>query len=230
MTYGGNIKYRWLKILFLLLLIICPLFFCAAPVAGHQPRLVSGEQVVEISNPEISQAFYASLEGSPHEYEITSAETFNLYLNILVPDLPHSRKDFSLSVFKLDADGKRNLLFELDGAAYAWKAFYEPFAGDRYYKGPEAEKEIPAGTYRISVRNPHNRGKYVLAVGKRESFSPAEMVQMVKSLPRVKAFFEKSPLSAFFNLVGFFLLLIILLLVGVVMLLRRLWEKKGQIN
>lgn len=197
-----------------LMILVCLLGFTAC-VSAHQLRLISGDQTVEIKRPEISQAFYAALEGNPHLYQIDADQEFKLYLNLLVPDLPRIDKDIIATVSRVDAQGREEQLFVLDGERQHWEKYFEPFAGDRYFKGPERTENVSAGMYRIQVTSADNRGKYVLAVGKEEKFSAAETVSMITALPALKRdFFEKSPLTAFFNLVGLFMLLSLLLLIA----------------
>jgi hypothetical protein len=187
----------------------------ASPVFAHQPRLIYGDRTVEIRNPEVSQAFYAEMQGSLHLYQIDTEREFQLYLGLLVPHLPRVDRDISATVSGVAPDGTAETLFMLDGAAERWEPYFEPFAGDRYYKGPERTETLPAGMYRIEVSSPDNRGKYVLAVGKKEKFTVAETAAMITVLPALKRdFFGKSPLAAFFNLVGLFMFLALLVLAG----------------
>jgi hypothetical protein len=204
-----------MKVAAIVMMLTSFLWLHAKPVHAHQPRLISERGTVEIKNPEVSQAFYATLRGEPDQYQITANKEFDLYLNILVPDLPDIRKDYTIEVIRVN-DGQSVHLYELDGKQHDWTTFFEPFAGDNYYQGPESEKALPAGIYRIRVSNPDNAGKYVLSVGRQETFTLSETVQMIQSLPDIKRFFEKSPWTAYLNLVGLFMLLSVLLL-GVVM-------------
>lgn len=174
---------------------------------AHQPRVVTGGAVVEVFKPEVSQAFYASLAGAPGEYQITSDRPFPLYVSLLVPDLPGRRTDFTVEVCTRGEPARQ--LIRLDGNQASWRTFYEPFAGDRYYQGPERELELPAGTYIIKVTNADRAGQYVLAVGRKESFTFRETLDMLRVLPAVKRYFRKSPLAAYANLVGVFVLLVL---------------------
>jgi len=73
-----------------------------------------------------------------------------------------------------------NLIFYEDGKEYDWKAWYEPYARDWYWIGPQIgthnDKEFKgslkfeAGTYVIKVFNDDNAGSYSLAVGDIEFF------------------------------------------------------------
>ena len=204
-----------MKFVLPIFLLFCLLGFLAKPVDAHQPRMVTGEQTVTIENPAVSQAFYGTLRGEPAEFQITTENELDLYVSILVPDLPERRKDFTVEVFRID-DGERTLLSQLDGANHDWETFHEPFVNDTYFQGPESENTLPAGIYTITVSNPDNTGKYVLSVGQEESFSLAETIQTIQRLPDVKRFFNKSPWTAYFNLVGVFIVVSLLILVALV--------------
>lgn len=214
---------------------------CLLLVAGtawcHQPRIVQGEDITLVENPEVSQAFYGELKGEPASYQIASEDPFKLYVGILVPDLESIGKDVSVEITREQAypeeAAKQELEEEemhvvLDGMEYEWTRWYEPFGGDWYWEGPELrsnppEEELPegvvveGGVYTLKVFSSDNEGKYVLAVGEREEFPRGEMVQTLFVLPKLKAeFFERSPWSAYYNLVGLFLLIGIGILVGII--------------
>lgn len=185
----------------------------AEPAAAHQVRLVEGHDTT-VKRPDISQAFYAVLDGSPHTYNIHTQEELLVYVGLLVPDLPAIEKGFCVEVFS-DGPGEGSLLLRLDGERSTWSPFFEPFAGDRYWKGPEAETTVSPGSYTVRVSGINNRGKYVLAIGKEEGFSLSDIVHTVRVLPALKRdFFDKSPLTAYINLVGLFMLLGLLGFVG----------------
>jgi hypothetical protein len=172
---------------------------------AHQPRLIKSDDPVVISNPQVSQAFYAELHGRPALYRLALAQPTQIYMGLLVPDLPGQRIDFAVAL-AVDQDGGEQVILSLDGQVHEWTRFFEPFAGDSYLKGPEFERDLPAGTYLVRVHSPDNHGKYVLAVGREERFGLAGMIETLERLPGVKRFFGKSPLTAYFNVVGLFLL------------------------
>lgn len=74
---------------------------------AHQPRLVTQDRVVEIKNPEVSQAFYGVMKGVPAHYRIVSGEPFDLYVRLLVPDVKGVAKDVSAEIKHTRADGGR---------------------------------------------------------------------------------------------------------------------------
>jgi hypothetical protein len=174
-----------------------------APAFAHQPRLVAKETVV-VENPEVSQAFYAKLSGEEHHYEIFAEKPFELHVSILVPDVPGIEKDVFVEVEK---DGEE--LFSLDPDSSEWPRYFEEFAGDHYFSGPEKTVQAETGNYDIHVSSPDNIGKYVLVVGKKEEFPLPEIINTIISLPSLKQdFFEKPFWTAYFNLVGVFMLVL----------------------
>ncbi len=183
---------------------------------AHQPRLIFQQpigQVVTVENPEISQAFYGILSWQEDVYQIISDTGFLLYVNIVVPSLSWTRKDFTIDIIQNNAP----VYTRLDGKSSVWTDFFEPFAGDEYLKGPEREQQVPAGTYTIKVSNSDNLGKYSLAIGKIESFPLKETINIYKVLPTLKvAFFEKPRYTMFRNIVWWWLLLGIVLIIIVI--------------
>ena len=176
------------------------LFFLPAAWA-HQPRLVGSEEEIMVTLPEISKAYYGQLAGTPATYHIEADTDFRLYVNILVPDIKGIEKDVSVKIIK-----HGTVISHLDGINSDWKAFFEPFAGDHYFRGPEYAQVQGPGSYQLQVYSPDNQGKYVLAVGDQESFPFTEVVKTYCVLPRLKSeFFGKSPFFAFSNRMGMFL-------------------------
>jgi len=175
--------------LFLFLLIIYSAW-------AHQPVIVEKEPI-EINNPEISRAFYDTLPGKPRLYLINSNKDFELYVNLLVPKNTNLNGRYSARVYKLNKQESK-LLKEINGNAVPWKEFFEPFGRDTYLKGPEFRDKLPAGIYQIEVFNADNQGKYVLAVGEKESFGPKEIAQVYWVIPKLKLNFFHSSIWSFF--------------------------------
>lgn len=88
-----------------------------------------------VTNPEVSKAYYGELSGEPHIYRINASEPFDLYVNVLVPDIEGQKKDVSALVIK--NDDTAHPLATLDGLNFKWKQFFEPFGHDTYWMGPE---------------------------------------------------------------------------------------------
>ena len=147
---------------------------------AHQPKLIkyspSSNEPHNVIDPEISKAYYGKLNGEPHYYKIESDTDFSFYVGITVPKIDNNIKWISLEVL----DQNNNLIFYEDGKEYNWKAWYEPYARDWYWVGPQIgthnDKEfkgslkLEAGTYIIKVFNDDNLGHYSLAVGEAEFF------------------------------------------------------------
>ena len=194
-------------------------------VSSHQPRLVYDKASVyeQINNPEISQAFYGELKGQSDYYFINSEKDFDLYLNILAPDINGARIDFSVKIFSSIEN------FTLSNQQ-EWERFYEEFGGDSYLMGPEFEKNVTRGIYLIEVSNPDNLGRYSLAVGKIESFPLNEALKSIYSIFRLKHdFFNKSYFAFFEGLIGkaigIMFLVLIAIAVGIVFLVKRFRKK-----
>ncbi|MCE5328087.1 MAG: DUF2892 domain-containing protein [Planctomycetaceae bacterium] len=221
-------------------LVVCAvLALLPSSLLAHQPRIASSSGMTDIRRPEVSQAFYGELIGSPAEFRIQSEHEFRLYVGLLVPDIAGVRKDISAEIVQKTSDGARSLA-TLDGTAFHWKPFFERFGGDNYFWGPEFEADgsgpdmsikgrtVPGGTYLIRVFSPTNQGKYVLATGDVEVFPVGEMLHAARIMPRLKAeFFDKSPLEIILSPIGWGYILAIYVLVFIAgfvyrLLLRRL--------
>ncbi len=205
----SNFGYKSIILLFVLFLSICA-------VSAHQPRVDVGTNTsvtnpIIIENPEISQAFYGNLKGSPDYYQITSDKPFELYINLLVPASPGLGGSLP-SAQVTDSSGK--IIMTLNGTTSTWTPYFEEFGGDYYLKGPESSKNVPAGTYNIKVFNANNQGKYSMAVGKIEAFPADESLKAIINLPILKEqFFGKAVTVLFFEFLG------IILALGTIMVL-----------
>ena len=167
------------------------LFLLTSTVASaHQPR-IQEDVITEVTEPEISKAYYGQLEGEPHIYTISASEEFELYVNILVPEIEGQAKDLSAEIFK---DGES--LIVLDGKNYEWTIFFEPFGQSNYWMGPEYKEISGPGEYEIKVWSMNNDSKYSLAVGSIETFDSKEGINALKLIPELKKdFFNESPIS-----------------------------------
>lgn len=186
---------------FLLILFLITLSFGAATAASaHQPRYAKDEQLVIIKNPDISQAFYGELQGRPAYYLIDLKVAQDLSFQILVPDRPEILKDKTVTVDYAPALGQAALSFAIiDPTAAVWRNFYEDYAGDNYFEGPQVKKLGQAGYYFIKITSPDNTGKYVLAVGEKEEFTALETVKALITIPQLKKNFFQEPLKEWFN-------------------------------
>ena len=151
-------------------------------VCAHQPKLInyasSQDNPHEVFDPEISKAYYAKLTGQAHYYQINSEEDFLFYVGILSPKVSDTYKWLSIDVL----DENNIVIYQANGSNFNWKAWYEPYARDWYWKGPEIGSNVnldigfkrsfllDAGTYLIKVYNDDNIGHYSLAVGEAEFF------------------------------------------------------------
>ncbi len=193
----------------LLLLVVVP-----GVVSAHQPRIVESRQTV-VADPEISKAYYGQLMGVPDIYTIQASTPFNLYINILVPDIAGQKKDVSVGVIK-NGDVDKPLAV-LNGIPFEWKKFYEPFGADTYWMGPEFKARVEAGTYEIRVWSSNNDSKYSLAIGEIEAFDGKEGLNALTIIPKLKKnFFNISPIGFIASPFGWGLIVAMYLLAGVV--------------
>lgn len=196
----------------------------SAPVLAHQPRIVTGEVTV-VPDPEISKAYYGKLNGEPHTYRIFSDKPFKLYAGVLVPDIPNQKKDVSAVILKDDQIDEP--LAVLDGANFEWEPFFEEYAHDDYWWGPEYRAEVPAGNYEIRVWSSNNDSRYSLAVGDVELFNFREGWNAIRLIPEIKSgFFGKSPVDFIFSKFGYLYILAIFLLAAVAGLVYRAIMKR----
>lgn len=199
--------------------------FGANSVFAHQPRMAFGSDIV-VKNPEISQAFYATLSGQPQIYEINSDKPFILFANILTPQIKNatSTNDFSLLIYEQKEGRDPGLLEILAGPKFQWMEFHEPFANDDYFRGPEFRQEVGAGKYLIKVVQPEFKGKYVLAIGEKEEFPLVEIIKAIFVLPQEKIFFEKSIFSVFSSQVGlYFLSAVVFIILATLVIWLLIW-------
>lgn len=183
----------------ILLLLAFFLFSSAQQVLAHQPSIIYLKQGdIKIQNPEISQAFYDELKGSLRNYFIDSDKDFELYVNLLVPLSSNREGRYSANIFLLKNNEQQEQVASIDGALVEWQEFYEPFGRDYYFKGPEFEKQVSAGKYKIEVYSSDNLGKYVLAVGKKESYNIWSLLNIYWQIPLLKIEFFKTSVLQFF--------------------------------
>ena len=175
-----------------ILFIVLFLSFC---VNAHQPKLInyspSKESPHTIINPEISKAFYSKLSGEPHYYLINSSEEFLFYAGILSPKINETYTWLSIDL--INEDGK--IIYQANGINHSWEPWYEPYARDWYWKGPEIGSDvnietgfkrsfyIDPGIYFIKVYNENNTGHYSLAVGEAEFFGKNKWEQILTWTP-----------------------------------------------
>jgi hypothetical protein len=183
--------------------ILASLIIIPFVAAAHQPRITESH-LTSVPEPEISKAYYGTLTGEPDVYTIDAKADFELYVGVIVPDIPSQKKDISFAILK---NGKEAAVF--NGVTYSWQKFYEPFGADMYWRGPEYKAASTSGVYEIKVYSPSNEGKYSLAIGGKESFPASEVLNVLKTVPTLKKdFFEESPATFIKSPFGFGLILI----------------------
>ncbi len=202
-------------------LILITFLLVPALVSAHQPRITES-RLTQVPDPEISKAYYAELSGEPDVYVIKADAPFDLYVNVLVPDIAGQKKDVSAVILK---DNKE--LAVLEGINFEWKKFYEPFGADTYWMGPEYRARAEAGTYEIRVWSSNNDSKYSLAIGEIEAFDQKEGMNALTIIPELKKdFWGESPITFIKSPFGWGLIVIMYILAFVVGFIYRAILKK----
>ena len=170
--------------------------FAHQPILNNEEEMSSNKPYV-IENPEISKAIYSTLNGTDHFYVISSDKSFNFYAGLTVPKIDECDDFLRFSFAVLDSNF--HTIQEFDGQNYQWWEWYEPYGKKWYWVGPEYGKDFKssnvfdAGTYYIKVYNKDNVGKYELAVGDIEKFTPLVIAKTIVVLPRInKKFWNKN--------------------------------------
>lgn len=175
---------------------------------------IKGDVVIE--SPEKNQFFYDELKDGPRRYFVNSSNNFNLYFNVLVPQVANKNGKYSVKLFQ-DNDGAEQLKTELDGANIERQDFYSSFDREWYLKGVEFDSYLDAGKYIIEIYSEDNKGRYVLNIGKNKVFSLKDFLNSFWQIPWMKMtfsgtgvgqFFVSSPGIVFSSLVGGFLIFI----------------------
>jgi hypothetical protein len=196
------------------------LFLSPMSAYAHIPHSVEQTSVIDIdpiTDPTLSQAFYGTLDGFPHTYEIRAKEPFTLHVEVLIPDIESATENVSGIVIR--ETGKKGRVVEVArilAKDATWESFYEFWGGDTYRKGGVYEAEVEAGVYRIEVSTPENTAPYVLVVGNREEFGAIGYFETIRRLMEVKEFFGKSKFTVIVSPLVFIPLTI---LIGVVSIL-----------
>jgi hypothetical protein len=210
------------KIIFILLLAVLIFPF---ETFAHQPKLSAG-LVTAVPEPEISKAYYAKLSGAPQVYDIVSSQPFELYVNLLVPDIAGQKRDIQALVIR-SGDIWNNPIAILDGTNFEWQKFFEPFGHDTYWQGPEYKMNVEAGKYQVIISSSRNDSQYALAIGEKETFGLKEGISAIHLIPQIKKnFFHESPINFILSPFGWGLILTMFLLSALLVLLLKLIIRK----
>ena len=192
------------KIFFLLTVFLFAVPFFLSPVKTLAQDIGSSQSLVylksgdvQINNPEMSQVFDDNLKGKPRDYFINSNSNFELYINILVPEVANMQGRYSVTISSVEGSDAKQIE-ELDGGSFSWQEVYNSFDRDWYWKGPELDTQLTAGKYKIEVYSKDNQGEYVLVVGKNKSYGMMTVLNNFWQLPLLKVTFLKTSVMQFF--------------------------------
>lgn len=169
--------------------------FFAFPAFAHVPIIVPAQsqtEVIIVEDPDLSQAYYGTMDNSPHTYEVRSEKLFSLSIALSVPDIESSTNSISAIVVKMpERKGRVTEITRINAHDALWESSFEFFGGDFYRKGPTYTHELEPGVYRIQVYTPNNTEKYVFTIGTREEMTIGYF-ELLGRILEVKYFFEKS--------------------------------------
>ncbi len=192
---------------------------------AHVPVLVeqtSLHDIVTIEEPEISHAFYGTMNSFPHTYEIRSKTPFHLFVQVLMPDIASSKNNVSGIIIKETGKGGRvEEVARLLARDAMWDTFYEPIGADSYRTGGTFERDVEPGVYRIEVSTPDNLDKYVLVVGKNEDSSEIGYFETIRRIAGVKAFYGRSKIFVVLSPLVYVPLLVLCAVGGVIWFVKR---------
>lgn len=173
------------------------LFFTSfGVVEAYRPVLLPTQsqlEVIVVEDPEIERTYHSLLEGFPHTYEFTSDVPFELFVEVLIPDIDEIEREMSAIIVREATRGVAEVA-RLKGGETTWVSFYEPVGGNRYERGPGYESRAEAGSYIVQVHTAENYGKYALTIGKKKNSDRLGYFELLGLLIDVKQFFGKSPL------------------------------------
>ena len=201
-----------MKKIFFIFTVLLFLGFANAALAYQLNLVFLSQGNVQVSNPEVAQKFYDELKGKPRDYIIDSKKDFDLYINLLVPMPANRDGKYSARIFSVNGTSQQQIA-ELDGDSTDWNVYYEPISREYYVKGPELEKQLSAGNYKIEVYSIDNKGKYALFLGKNDVYDIPSILNVYWQLPLLKvSFFQTSILEFFLTIFGIALIGVIGLL------------------
>lgn len=204
------------------------------PTAGYafEPIMVELEgqhDVIDITRPEASRAYYGELQNHPHTFLVLATSSFDLNVQIFSPDIRGAKINLNgIIVRELGGNDGVEEVTRMPSGRAEWEGYREPTGGDRYLAGPTFSAELESGSYIVEVSNPENLGKYVLAFGAFDQIDGDGYIDTVRNVATVKIFLGKTWLGALTASLVYIPLLILLILGGVVYYgWRRLYRESG---
>ncbi|MDH7592972.1 MAG: hypothetical protein QHG99_01270 [Methanomicrobiales archaeon] len=153
---------------------------------GHVPLSVTGEEALSdavlVKDPEKSWVVYDEIEegGGIRYFKVEMRGGGELRLSLFVPEPSRFIPDLII-IFPGEGDDTaitpipEGYAAELIPGRYPEEPEFEPFTPSVLYPLAEYSRIIEhSGTWYIAVREPYNGGKFGLAIGYREEFTPSE--------------------------------------------------------
>ena len=166
----------------ILLLVVAALLVPSVSFAVRQPRVVDGEVVTEVNNPDIAQDFFGVLSGEPEFFLFSLKTEQELYLSLRTMDIADAVTDIAGSLMKEDGE----IIVELDGTTVDWTPANDPTTAVTYLHGPETRITVSPGDYLFGVSSLGSDVPYILAVGETEVDPGGDVVSAIGTLAAVR--------------------------------------------
>ncbi|MBN1973589.1 MAG: hypothetical protein JW787_08110 [Sedimentisphaerales bacterium] len=200
------IRKSFISVLFLFLL--SGSVFAHKPIWSDKPAIDANTAIVLI-DPNISQVVYRSLPAGPNQIwtTLTAHTNFQLYVQIGVPVIERLKK-FRPSLAVIGPGlPEPNLPFKIpsgfgavviDTNSVEPRYFYEPFTGTSSWILESRTIELTkAGRFYVTAFDPKQAGgKLWIAVGQKEKFGLADLLNMGQTIKLVRSFHEAEAISA----------------------------------
>jgi len=159
-----------------LVLLVVP----SAVFAARLPRVVAGDVVTEVFDPQLAQDFIGQLEGQPEFFLLSLPVPEEVYISLRVEDTAQAATDISGSLVAQDG----TILVELDGITTTWTPFTEKETGRRLLQGPATKVALQPGDYLFGVSSVKNDRSYVLAIGEDGAEAQSEVQSVLRRVQR----------------------------------------------
>jgi uncharacterized membrane protein len=237
------------KLIAVLFLVVALILLFNGLLHSNARRMVT-EQLVTVSEPEIAKTYYGQLKGVQDTFLIDSANPFELYVNVAVPDGAQAKKNIWAEIYTLEetpqADGKifqkKTSVALLDPNKVDWTTSYDSIIGESYLKGAELKDDQSGGNVKGVVEQPgkyyikvfdindedeESNGNFILTIGAKEKISTDEAINTIRILPNIQSsLWGKTQYMAYVNLVGLMLVIPIILFIAIIVFIARKISKK----
>lgn len=150
------------KKIFPLLIFFVPL--CAFAYTSVIAKPADQAVVLPLVAIETPQELFGRLDGFPHTFEFTVANTLPFKAAISVPDIAVQKNDISVIVVKKERRGVTEIGRTLI-KNQSWETSKDRILVESFRLGGALEYTLEPGVYTLEMSSPNNEGKYRLEIG-----------------------------------------------------------------